>query len=771
MAESGSESEGFGIADVSSRNLTGGRSGNIGNLLDDGYGSEGQLLSTAPVCKNIFDQLDADLDVNLNRSSSSSSTPSFKRSLDESVKAGLPNQDVANHEVGPMDKDIFNNQLRSARIRCLPDSLKQPWEKGFGAALFGSRALPSFLPNSFLVKSIPVPPIQVPREEKPATQSKSLAPALWKRPILSSATLRIRRINISDEYGDPFKFRAIERWRTIIFLDLNASTLGRQLIDYVLDGRAEVLIAQTLSDALLKKSNSTLLKRSGSILKYVQFCLAHFKAAILIYRESWIYSYLCFLRTANSSPSSGKSFLEALNFAIHVIGIDVEEASWKSARVSGVADAMYVKKAPLHQSDALFVSEVRILHNILSNGNSNVEKVISGFCLLDLYGTCRWSDPQRPVRVQYDVKEGFGYLELGTTTHKMASTAERKTLIFPVVATSPGLGSSNPCWIDEWMQSREEAGLEFIEAPTLPQVLSNGDFGSEPMSASEGTMWLKDLLQSYGARIDPQRKITSHSLKATLLSWAAKRPLKKSVRRALGHHLDSSDTSVATYSRDFLYSALVSLDRLLEEIKCGKFDPDASRADRALAKKSRSSVPKPLSSLWTKRRKTDGGEVYVAEAPLTECFEEANSSSNTAVASTVTPGENPKASVSSSESSSDDSSGTSSSSEESVQNAADEEVTLSSLLEQSVVRTEDLFRNAEGKPIDVYQHTTSGVLHGRGDSNKLLCGRIVSASFSRIKADLKMRWPKCETCSKRSLGTKFLPPKPKCQPAPTVASL
>ena len=315
------------------------------------------------------------------------------------------------------------------------------------------------------------------------------------------------------------------------------------------------------------------------------------------------------------------------------------------------------------------------------------------------------------------------------------------------------------------MQSREEVNLELIASPTLPQVLSNGSFGTEAMTASEGTIWIKDLLQSYGSRIDPSRKITSHSLKATILSWAAKRPLRKSVRRALGHHLDSSDTSVATYSRDFLYSALVSLDKLLEEVKSGKFDPDASRADRVSAKKRNKAVDHP-SSLWSRKRKADGGEIFVAElseAGLSQADKHDSAQADPLAATsaeTEIDGSKPLGS-----SSSDDSSSSSGSSEESLQDAADEEITLSSLVEQTVVRTSDLFRDIEGNPIDVYQHTTSGMLHARGTANKLLCGRIVSASFSRIKTDLKMRWPKCELCSRKSPGTKFLPPKPKSHPA------
>ena len=67
-------------------------------------------------------------------------------------------------------------------------------------------------------------------------------------------------------------------------------------------------------------------------------------------------------------------------------------------------------------------------------------------------------------------------------------------------------------------------------------------------------------------------------MKATLLSWAAKYGLDKATRRTLGYHADPADKAVETYSRDAMAAPLRHLDRVLEAVRRGAFDPDATRS-------------------------------------------------------------------------------------------------------------------------------------------------------------------------------------------------
>ena len=71
---------------------------------------------------------------------------------------------------------------------------------------------------------------------------------------------------------------------------------------------------------------------------------------------------------------------------------------------------------------------------------------------------------------------------------------------------------------------------------------------------------------------------TSHSLKATSLSWAAKAGLPMSVRRALGGHIKKDEVTPRAYSRDELAAPLRRLAAVYADIRCGVFVPDSTRS-------------------------------------------------------------------------------------------------------------------------------------------------------------------------------------------------
>ena len=98
------------------------------------------------------------------------------------------------------------------------------------------------------------------------------------------------------------------------------------------------------------------------------------------------------------------------------------------------------------------------------------------------------------------------------------------------------------------------------------------------MSNEEMTLWLRELLVQGGIAASSIWNVGMHSPKATLLSWCAKFGLDKETRKDLGGHVQSSDASVAAYSRDMLAGPLRKLGEVLEAIRNGVFLPDATRA-------------------------------------------------------------------------------------------------------------------------------------------------------------------------------------------------
>ena len=75
--------------------------------------------------------------------------------------------------------------------------------------------------------------------------------------------------------------------------------------------------------------------------------------------------------------------------------------------------------------------------------------------------------------------------------------------------------------------------------------------------------------------------ITSHGLKATLLSWISKLGgWTERDQKLMGHHFDKESRSVLIYSRDSYTPLAMQTRLLLDKILDGTFSPDRSRARR-----------------------------------------------------------------------------------------------------------------------------------------------------------------------------------------------
>ena len=75
------------------------------------------------------------------------------------------------------------------------------------------------------------------------------------------------------------------------------------------------------------------------------------------------------------------------------------------------------------------------------------------------------------------------------------------------------------------------------------------------------------------------RDVTSHSLKTTCLSWAAKAELPREQRRLLGRHSSSLQDSDSIYARDLAVAPVKALQRVLTLIRDDEFETDQPRAD------------------------------------------------------------------------------------------------------------------------------------------------------------------------------------------------
>lgn len=132
-----------------------------------------------------------------------------------------------------------------------------------------------------------------------------------------------------------------------------------------------------------------------------------------------------------------------------------------------------------------------------------------------------------------------------------------------------------------------------------------------PVSTSEAKEWMHMILTKQGHNIADFR-ISPHSLKATFLSFLAKRGCLFEDRLALGYHTNNLKMAL-TYNRDAASRPLRVVEDLIQEIKTGLFRPDATRSGR-LSKATpdvlAGEVPEPSKSVEVK---VEVGKPFLAD--------------------------------------------------------------------------------------------------------------------------------------------------------------
>ena len=182
---------------------------------------------------------------------------------------------------------------------------------------------------------------------------------------------------------------------------------------------------------------------------------------------------------------------------------------------------------------------------------------MSGYCLLCLNARARWSDIQFPVSIHSDkdIHEN-GFYQINVRLTKTSSSAEKKAMLLPITGVLDGLSSNK--WFDVWKQSRIDSGLSLNDKnyPLVPGVLINGKWDKAPLSTSQASKWLRELLVNSGSSVSSVERISTHSLKATTLSWASKRGMLLADRTLLGYRVLQGASSTLRYSRDALSGPL-----------------------------------------------------------------------------------------------------------------------------------------------------------------------------------------------------------------------
>ncbi|CAE7224123.1 unnamed protein product [Symbiodinium sp. CCMP2592] len=495
----------------------------------------------------------------------------------ERVGSALP------QDPGPVLSSEVQRAVVYQRDVSLP---KLPYEHGIWGLVFGS---PASLPTTRFPAPVGPRPQPIPTPPDPSTNSLELSSAAAP-PDISLARIKAATFRVTDA---ALRDRCLVQLKTLLLLDPSATKTGIQMttcFGKILEPDRALLVLQ---DTLRPKATGTISKRTGSLWR-----LAHYLASVdgrspFMVSEPLLYEYLCSLREADSGATSGASALEALRFADGLFRfqrISLREVD--SARIRGVAHAMYVRKQKRKQAPALTVRAIRFLMAWCCDPSRPLHtRIISGHLLACIFAVARWSDLRFLAFFRVLSDDEFSIFESATSQHKTAHSKEAQVELLPFI----GLGQWPGC--ESWAACLATLRAESDLSQGLPswnereQKWALGD----PMTTSEATGWLREILSH---ELDPTdvRALRAHSCKTTLLAWAGVSPLfTREERTLLGHHIEASTRSATTYDRQAIIRLQAKVWHLLISIDSGELSPDADALGR-LRSMVQVHAPRPASA-------------------------------------------------------------------------------------------------------------------------------------------------------------------------------
>ena len=371
---------------------------------------------------------------------------------------------------------------------------------------------------------------------------------------------------------------AIRQWWDLLKLNMSCSDPGRAAVHE--HGLVDVYrYGIELLDAVFAlKSPNTVPKRLCAIKIFGQWVIRNYAEAWIPLQEARVWNYVRFLRETKAPASRAVSLIESIRFCHHMLRVDGALEVLESLRVRGLAAQLFASKRPWKPSDVLTLNEVEFLHHCFSDTTRReVDRIFVGHLLHMLYARARFSDLLSVTDLFLDEDEAF--FEVSATLHKGARSMDARSKLLPIVAPAVGVKGGN--WAKDYMELRKKAGLCNPGQKAAPMLLapkkSAMGWDDRYVTSQEINKFIKRLFAE-GGRPIAGRKLTSHSLKATGLSWCSKMGIPQEHRSILARHAASVQGATVLYSRDLITMALRSFNGVLEAIRAQLFQPDRTRS-------------------------------------------------------------------------------------------------------------------------------------------------------------------------------------------------
>ena len=478
----------------------------------------------------------------------------------------------------------------SSTEQCLPTSnltatafratefnqFKLPWEKGYLRKVFGNDvglpSMPSMKPTArhFLPLKIVV------------DENSKMTPEIDVSDLSNPAAVFVHAVKKGSNVAylqerKEKRMHALRLWWDLLATSKKHSAVGRKITLEASEIEEAGYALEVLDASFSLKSPGTLLKRYYSVKGYHDWCSEVKGVEWLPMTEFLAWEYVRYLKSSQSAPTRAASFMEGCRFCWYILGVDGADAIETSLRVKGMSAQMKVTKRPWLPADCLTVAEIEALHHCLEDGSKHiVDRLLAGHMLHLLYARCRWSDLLAVQNLELDAD--LRYLELETQVHKGAKATDMKAKLLPIVAPCLGVTSSN--WAQQYIALRLQAGLDGpFEKPGHMMPAPDGTSGDawldRYVTSEEGADFLRLLLKRKKV---VGRRISTHSLKSTAISWTSKFGISEETRAILARHSSSLKNPMILYSRDIISAALREFDLVLSAIRTRSFEPDRTRS-------------------------------------------------------------------------------------------------------------------------------------------------------------------------------------------------
>ena len=347
--------------------------------------------------------------------------------------------------------------------------------------------------------------------------------------VVESSTKKAKRI---EGYAQVLRFKPDVAWKLWYML---IQRWKRECAMYIEthEFRWELEALSMLLDIFAARSPYALRKRALAVMRICDYLeMDGYSRFPIVERD--MYAFLCAERNDGAPAWRLKGYVQGVNFCRFAHDMTDLAETVNSARCRGTTRQKNI--AEKNQATPLLVKEVKLLHEVLSKSEDIWFRLFAGAALFCLYARARWGDLMRAeyVLVDCDSSGKACYLEARVGSHKTMQSQQHRHQFLPMVA--PGLGVTEDPWIEQWLKVRQRMSLSLDEGGVMPAPQPDGSPGCRPIDSQEGAGWLRLILFGDSSPLK-DRKVASHSPKATLLSYAAKRGLDISLRMQLGYTL------------------------------------------------------------------------------------------------------------------------------------------------------------------------------------------------------------------------------------------